>query len=160
MKVHSEWSTKPLSEFGQKLAPASLRGAIFTFICLIDERRRHEDHILGTMHANMFFLLSRVAKHGYIFGKVWRGVSASWRKKTSILKLLGNILYKSPLHHFFFCIFGCQFWRKILAIRQLKYQFGFFDNCKTGFPKYFYLSRRLLLGCSALVYKCTSVKVY
>ena len=49
-KVHSEWCSKPRSEFGQKLAPASHRAANYILISLLDDRRRHEDHILGTMH--------------------------------------------------------------------------------------------------------------
>ena len=42
---------------GQKLAPASLRGANFTFICLLDDRRGHGDHLSGTMHTKRGFCL-------------------------------------------------------------------------------------------------------
>ena len=45
------------SEFGQKLALASLRGANFPFIFLLDDRRRHGDHLLGTMHTKRGFCL-------------------------------------------------------------------------------------------------------
>ena len=55
-KVHSEWCSKPLSEFGQKLAPASRRAANYTLISLLDDRRRHGDHILGTMHTKRGFI--------------------------------------------------------------------------------------------------------
>ena len=56
-KVHSEWCSKPLSEFGQKLIPGSRRAANYTLISLLDDRRRHEDHILGTMHTQRGFCL-------------------------------------------------------------------------------------------------------
>ena len=56
-KVHSEWCSKPLSEFGQKLAQASRRAANYTHINLLDDRRRHGDHILGTMHTKRGFCL-------------------------------------------------------------------------------------------------------
>ena len=49
-KEHSEWCSKPLSEFGQKLAPGSHRAANYTLINLLNDRRRHGNHILGTMH--------------------------------------------------------------------------------------------------------------
>ena len=56
-KVHSEWCSKPLSEFGQKLIPGSRRAANYTLISLLDDRRRHGDHILGTMHTKRGFCL-------------------------------------------------------------------------------------------------------
>ena len=56
-KEHSEWCSKPLSEFGQKLIPGSRRAANYTLISLLDDRRRHGDHILGTMHTKRGFCL-------------------------------------------------------------------------------------------------------
>ena len=47
----------PLSEFGQKSALANIRGANFTLICLLDDRRRHGDHLLGTMHTKKGYCL-------------------------------------------------------------------------------------------------------
>ena len=76
-----------------------------------------------------------------------------------------KIKENKTLHHF--CIFGGQFWRRNIGAHkflvlfcskitklfflQLEYQFGFFDNWKTGFRKDFFLSGLLLLECSDLV---------
>ena len=51
------WFDGCLSEFGQKLAPVSRRAANYTLISLLDDRRRHGDHILGTMHTKRGFCL-------------------------------------------------------------------------------------------------------
>ena len=54
----SEWNTfkvEPLSEFGQEIAPASLRGASITFICLIDVGRKYGYHLMSTMHTERRF---------------------------------------------------------------------------------------------------------
>ena len=83
-KVHSEWCSKPLSEFGQKLIPGSRRAANYTLISLLDDRRRHGDHILGTMHTKRGFCLGWLNTDTFL-EKCEGGVSAS-RKKNSILK--------------------------------------------------------------------------
>ena len=83
-KVHSEWCSKPLSEFGQKLIPGSRRAANYTLISLLDDRRRHGDHILGTMHTKRGFCLGWLNMDTFL-EKCEGGVSGS-RKKNSVLK--------------------------------------------------------------------------
>ena len=69
----------PLSEFGQKLAPASRRAANYTLISLLDDRRRHGDHILGTMHTKRGFCLGWLNTDTFL-EKCEGGVSASRKK--------------------------------------------------------------------------------
>ena len=81
---HSEWCSKPLSEFGQKLIPGSRRAANYTLISLLDDRRRHGDHILGTMHTKRGFCLGWLNTDTFL-EKCEGGVCAS-QQKNSILK--------------------------------------------------------------------------
>ena len=78
-KVHSEWCSKPLSEFGQKLIPGSRRAANYTLISLLDDRRRHGDHILGTMHTKRGFCLGWLNTDTFL-EKCEGGVSAFQKK--------------------------------------------------------------------------------
>ena len=69
---------------GQKLAAASLRGANFTFICLLYYRRRHGDHLLGTMHTKRGFCLGWLNMDTFL--EKCEGGVVGWREKNSILK--------------------------------------------------------------------------
>ena len=93
-KVHSEWCSKPLSEFGQKLIPGSRRAANYTLISLLDDRRRHGDHILGTMHTKRGFCLGWLNTDMFL-GKCELEISASKKKfhiKIIYLKLALKVL--------------------------------------------------------------------
>ena len=90
MRLHpswrnTEWCSKPRSEFGQKLAPASRRAANYTLISLLDDRRRHGDHILGTMHTKRGFCLGWLNTDTFL-EKCEGGGFLFPKKKNSVLK--------------------------------------------------------------------------
>ena len=50
-------------------------------------------------------------------------------------------------------VYFLSFYYNFIFLLQLEYQFELYDNWKTGFQKDFFLSGRLLLGCSGGLYE-------